>query len=71
MSCLSLCENPGGEEDEGEDDTNMMEEEVDKSLHIKGQMNFMPDWNVIMFLCSPALKVDLNQMQQILLVCKS
>jgi len=45
----------GGDE-EADDDENMMEEEVDKSLHLKGQMNFMPDWNVIMFLCSPALK---------------
>ena len=62
MSSLSQCENPGGEEDEGEDDTNMMEEEVDKSLHIKGQMNFMPDWNVVMFLCSPAI-ANLEQLQ--------
>ena len=38
-----------------------MEEEVDKSLHLKGQMNFMADWNVVMFLCSPAIK-DLNQL---------
>ena len=38
-----------------DDDQNMMDEEVDKSLHIKGQMNFMPDWNVVMFLCSPAI----------------
>ena len=61
-SCLSSCENAGGEEDEGDDDTNMMEEEVDKSLHIKGQMNFMPDWNVVMFLCSPAIS-NLEQLQ--------
>ena len=61
-SCLSLCENAGGEEDEGDDDANMMEEEVDKSLHIKGQMNFMPDWNVVMFLCSPAI-ANLEQLQ--------
>ena len=40
----------------------MMEEEVDKSLHIKGQMNFMPDWNVVMFLCSPAI-ANLEQLQ--------
>ena len=53
---------PGGEEDEGDDDANMMEEEVDKSLHIKGQMNFMPDWNVVMFLCSPAI-ANLEQLQ--------
>ena len=61
-SRLSLCENAGGEEDEGDDDANMMEEEVDKSLHIKGQMNFMPDWNVVMFLCSPAIS-NLEQLQ--------
>jgi len=47
-----------GAEDDGEDgdDDNLMEEEVDKSLHVKGQMNFMADWNVVMFLCSPAIK---------------
>ena len=55
--CLS-----GGEEDEVDDDQNMMDEEVDKSLHIKGQMNFMPDWNVVMFLCSPAI-ANLEQLQ--------
>jgi guanylate cyclase len=46
---------PGGEAEEADDDQNLMEEDVDKSLHIKGQMNFMPDWNVVMFLCSPAI----------------
>lgn len=46
---------PGGEGDEEDDDENMMEEEVDKSLHMKGQMHFMADWNVVMFLCSPAI----------------
>ena len=35
---------------------------VDKSLHIKGQMNFMPDWNVVMFLGSPAI-ANLEQLQ--------
>ena len=52
----------GGGDDEEDDDENLMEEEVDKSLHLKGQMHFMPDWNVIMFLCSPALKVNLKGM---------
>ena len=33
-----------------------MEEEVDNTLHLKGQMNFNPDWGVIMFLGSPAIK---------------
>ena len=45
-----------------DDDQNMMDEEVDKSLHIKGQMNFMPYWNVVMFLCSPAI-ANLEQLQ--------
>merc|ERR1712227_73806 len=52
---------PGGEGDEEDDDENLMEEEVDKSLHLKGQMHFMADWNVVMFLCSPALK-DIEQL---------
>jgi len=53
---------PGGEGgDDDDDDGNLMEEEVDKSLHLKGQMNFMADWNVVMFLCSPAIK-DLEQL---------
>jgi len=53
---------PGGEAEEDDDDQNLMEEEVDKSLHIKGQMNFMPDWNVVMFLGSPAI-ANLEQLQ--------
>lgn len=53
---------PGGEDDEGDDDDqNLMEEEVDKSLHLKGQMHFMADWNVVMFLCFPALN-DVEQL---------
>ena len=51
----------GGEAEEDDDDQNLMEEDVDKSLHLKGQMHFMPDWNVVMFLCSPALK-DIEQL---------
>ena len=47
---------PGGEADDDDDDQNLMEEEVDKSLHVKGQMNFMPDWNVVMFLGSPSVR---------------
>ena len=50
---------PGGDEEGGGDDENLMEEEVDKSLHMKGQMSFNPDWNVVMFLGSPAI-ADLN-----------
>merc|ERR1712198_387338 len=52
---------PGGEGDGDDDDQNLMEEEVDKSLHLKGQMHFMADWNVVMFLCSPALN-DVEQL---------
>merc|ERR1712088_925285 len=52
---------PGGDADEDDGDQNLMEEGVDKSLHLKGQMHFMPDWNVVMFLCSPALK-DIEQL---------
>lgn len=48
-----------GEEADGD---NLMEEEVDKTLHLKGQMNFNPDWGVVMFLGSPAIK-DLNELQ--------
>ncbi|XP_023336260.1 soluble guanylate cyclase 88E [Eurytemora carolleeae] len=46
----------GGEEEGEGNEENLMEEEVDNFLHLKGQMNFMADWNVVMFLCSPALK---------------
>ena len=34
----------------------MGEEGDDKNLHLKGQMMFMAEWNVIMFLSSPSLK---------------
>ena len=33
----------------------LMGEEEDKSLHLKGQMMFMAEWNVIMFMSSPIL----------------
>jgi hypothetical protein len=54
-----LCCAQGGEPGKDEDDENMMAEEVDNSLHMKGQMMFMAEWNVIMFLASPVLS-DLN-----------
>jgi hypothetical protein len=52
-----LCCVQGGEpgKDEDDEDENMMAEEVDNSLHMKGQMMFMAEWNVIMFLASPKL----------------
>ena len=41
---------------DGDDLGDLMGEEEDKSLHLKGQMMFMAEWNVIMFLSSPSLK---------------
>ena len=32
-----------------------MEEEAKKSLHMKGEMMFMSDWDLILFLASPVL----------------
>ena len=43
----------GGEGDD--DDMGGLEEEVDKTMHLKGQMMFMVEWNVIMFLSSPVV----------------
>ena len=42
-------------QDAVDDDMNMMEEDVDNSLHLKGQMMYMAEWNVIIYLCCPAL----------------
>lgn len=46
----------GDDDDGGDDMGDLMGEESDKSLHLKGQMMFMAEWNVIMFLSSPSLK---------------
>ncbi len=40
-------------EDEGEQA--LFGDDSDRSLHMKGQMMFMPEWNVIMYLASPVL----------------
>ena len=60
-----LLKNAGKEittsNDGGDDDMNLMGEEEDKSLHLKGQMMFMAEWNVIMFLACPAL-ADLDSL---------
>merc|ERR1739844_571780 len=47
----------GGDNDEEDDEPMelMGEEGDDKNLHLKGQMMFMAEWNVIMFLSSPIL----------------
>ena len=40
----------------------LMGEDEDKSLHLKGQMMFMAEWGVIMFLSSPILS-DLDSLK--------
>ena len=47
--------------DDVDDDMNLMGDEEDKSLHLKGQMMFMAEWNVIMYLSCPALS-DLDSL---------
>ena len=46
-----------------DDEENLMGEEVDNSLHIKGQMMFMAEWNLIMFLAAPIL-TDLGTLEK-------
>ena len=48
-----ISSSKGNEDDD--DMGNMMEEEVDNSLHLKGQMMYMAEWNVIMYLCCPSI----------------
>ena len=48
-------------EDDDDDLGDLMGEEEDKSLHLKGQMMFMAEWNVIMYLSCPALS-DLDSL---------
>ena len=45
-----------GEEEDEDMGELMGDEGDDKNLHLKGQMMFMAEWNVIMFLSSPSLK---------------
>ena len=54
----NLLKGEGEVAEEGGDDGDDMgglEEEVDKTMHLKGQMCYMAEWNVILFLCSPNL----------------
>lgn len=53
----------GGDDEGVDDEENLMGEEVDNSLHIKGQMMFMAEWNLIMFLASPIL-TDLTTLEK-------
>ena len=64
MEPIDVLLKAGGQahkEDDGDDEDMDMgelmgEEGDDKNLHLKGQMMFMAEWNVIMFLSSPSLK---------------
>ena len=43
------------------DNMNLLDEDIDKTLHIKGQMVFMQDWEQMLFLACPMMK-DLNNL---------
>ena len=40
---------------------NLLDEEIDKTLHIKGQMVYMKDWEQMLFLACPMMP-DLNNL---------
>jgi len=40
---------------------NLLDEDVDKTLHIKGQMTFIQEWDCMLFLACPMMK-DLNNL---------
>ena len=43
------------------DDEIDLDEDVDKTLHIKGQMTIIPEWDQVLFLACPIMK-DLNSL---------
>ena len=43
------------------DNMNLLDEDIDKTLHIKGQMVYMQDWEQMLFLACPIMK-DLNNL---------
>ena len=45
----------------GFDTLNLLDEDVDKTLHIKGQMVYMKEWEQMLFLACPIMK-DLNNL---------
>ena len=45
----------------GFDTLNLLDEDVDKTLHIKGQMVYMKEWEQMLFLACPMMK-DLNNL---------
>ena len=44
-----------------DDVENLLDEEIDKTLHIKGQMVYMKDWEQMLFLACPMMP-DLNNL---------
>ncbi|XP_023325285.1 soluble guanylate cyclase 88E isoform X2 [Eurytemora carolleeae] len=59
-----LCATGGGTSSGGyssADMDNILDEDVDKTLHIKGQMLYVKEWNSILFLACPIMK-DLNSL---------
>ncbi|XP_059098950.1 soluble guanylate cyclase 88E-like isoform X2 [Tigriopus californicus] len=57
IDALLKSEGVSNESEENEETAagGLLGDEHDNSLHLKGQMMFMAEWNVIMFLCSPSL----------------
>ena len=45
----------------GFDTLNLLDDDVDKALHIKGQMVYMKEWEQMLFLACPIMK-DLNNL---------
>ena len=57
-----LCKSGSGSSSGGfSDGMNLLDEDVDKTLHIKGQMVYMQDWEQMLFLACPMMK-DLNNL---------
>ena len=50
-----------GSSSTGFDELNILDEDIDKTLHIKGQMVFMKEWNQMLFLACPIMK-DLSNL---------
>merc|ERR1712227_233757 len=58
-----LCKSQGGSSSSMgfDDDMNLLDEDIDKTLHIKGQMVYMKEWEQMLFLACPMMK-DLNNL---------
>merc|ERR1719447_788266 len=58
-----LCKTGGGDSSSMgfDDDMNLLDEDIEKTLHIKGQMVWIADWDQMLFLACPMMK-DLNNL---------